>query len=370
MQGMPIFVGVNINYDSCTREELIASHKALLIAYKEQEWKYENLTYKLKELERMIFGRKSERFVPETNPNQMEFEFEETATPKQQDKEETEEVKYTRKKPRKANARRQPLPDHLPREITVIEPEGDLENAERIGVEVTEYLEYTPGSIHVRRIERPKYKITPKGSKTSKIIIADLPERPIPKGILGPTLIAKVFTDKYVDHLPLYRITGRFKRNKIPLARSTLNDAARHSAHLLVPMYEKLEQKILSVSYLGVDESSIPVMAKDHPGSTVKGCMLVQYAPLDHMVLFSYTKTKEKLSLARQLASFRGHLQADGNVSYEGIAKKNGINSATAWYMHAESLKQRWTTIISVPHMYSSRSRISTRSSEISKRKA
>jgi len=47
---------VNINLNTCTREELIE-------AYKEQGWKIEQLTHELNKLKRQIFGVKSERFI-------------------------------------------------------------------------------------------------------------------------------------------------------------------------------------------------------------------------------------------------------------------------------------------------------------------
>jgi transposase len=87
-----------------------------------------------------------------------------------------------------------------------------------IGEEETEVLDYKPGQIHVLRYTRPKYKrVNPDGSV--EILIADLPGRAIQKGVPAAGMISYVITDKYMDHLPLYRQSQRFKREGNTLSR-------------------------------------------------------------------------------------------------------------------------------------------------------
>ncbi len=76
-------------------------------------------------------------------------------------------------------------------------------------------------------------------------------------------------------------------------------------------------------NYLMADESSIPVQHKDHNDSkAIKGCMLVKVAPQECVTVMEYIKTKEKKNLLSSLQSLTGHLQVDGNVSYEELDKK------------------------------------------------
>lgn len=48
-------------------------------------------------------------------------------------------------------------------------------------------------------------------------------ERPLPKAIAGPELLAQIIIDKYVDHLPLYRqmVARRLalKTARLPVSR-------------------------------------------------------------------------------------------------------------------------------------------------------
>lgn len=70
----------------------------------------------------------------------------------------------------------------------------------KIGEEIAEELERIPGKLLVRQYVRPKYA----RPLEEGIVIADLPARPIDKGIAGPGLLAQIIIDKYTDHLPVH----------------------------------------------------------------------------------------------------------------------------------------------------------------------
>lgn len=309
--------------------EIIAINKKLQEENRKQQAENEQLRFELVQLKRMLFGAKSERFIPEVPPEQMRITFSGDEPPAEPSSQEKEQIQYERKKPGKNKPARQPLPEHLERRDTVIEPEGDTSGMKRIGEEVTEELEYEPGQLYVHRIIRPKYADPAK--EDNGILIADLPSRPIDKGIAGPGLLSRVLTDKYLDHLPLYRQAKRFKREEIPLPRSTLGDWVRQAADLLSPLYGKLKERVLAEEYLQVDESGIRVLTKDKPGSSLKGCMLVHHAPKERLCFFKYTRTKEKAKILEELRSYSGFLQVDGNVSYQEMGLRDQVTLLNCW---------------------------------------
>ena len=99
---------------------------------------------------------------------------------------------------------------------TVIEPTEDTTNMVCIGKEITEELDYTPAKLHINRTIRPKY-ITKEDEKgNQKQVIAEL-NRPLPKCIASAALLAMIFTDKFIYHLPLYRILRRIIQMGVPL---------------------------------------------------------------------------------------------------------------------------------------------------------
>jgi transposase len=58
----------------------------------------------------------------------------------------------------------------------------------KIGQEVTEYVEYTPGFLKKIRIVRPKYA---NKNGEGSVAIASLPARALPKSIAGVSLISQ-----------------------------------------------------------------------------------------------------------------------------------------------------------------------------------
>lgn len=87
-----------------------------------------------------------------------------------------------------------------------------------IGKEITEELECEPAKFYIKRYIRYKYA----AKKGEAVTIAELPERVIDKGIPGPSLLAMILADKYLDHLPLYRQKQRFARENIQIPTSTI----------------------------------------------------------------------------------------------------------------------------------------------------
>ena len=148
----------------------------------------------------------------------------------------TEKVEYVRRKSGSSHPGRTKLPEHLPVEVIELHPEGNLEEMTCIGKEITEELDYIPGSYIIRRYIRYKYVSKAQEGK-SPITIAPLPSRLIEKSMVGTGLLASILTDKYVDHLPLYRQLQRFRRENIPIAASTVDGWVRQGLERLEILY-------------------------------------------------------------------------------------------------------------------------------------
>src|SRR5271155_4052594 len=89
---------------------------------------------------------------------------------------------------------------------------------ERIGEDVSEKLDYTPGVFEVERHIRGKWVCR----RCERLIQAPVPPQVIDKGIPTAGLLAQVLIAKYLDHLPLYRQEAIFGRAGFALPRSTL----------------------------------------------------------------------------------------------------------------------------------------------------
>lgn len=280
----------------------------------------EALEQKLQNLLKLINGHKSERYVPANIPPEQLNLF--NQNPQQPEAPEAPEktITYTRK-PKKHPGRNQ-LPEHLPVEEVIIEPEQDISGMTKIGEEISETLHYTPASLVKRRTIRPKYA----KADGSGIVIGKLPTRPLEKAIAEASLLAFILTSKYVDHLPLYRQAKIFARDyRWQPAQSTLGDWVDGCCRLLEPLYNKLKQKLLDDNYIQVDESPIKVLDKDKPGSTHQGYQWVYQNPIKGLALFHYRKGRGMAGPKEMLENYQGYLQCDGYGVYDKIGQKPEI---------------------------------------------
>jgi transposase len=186
--------------------------RALILAQHEQlisrEREIEHLQLLLAKLQRMQFGRKSEKL--ERQIEQLELRLEELESKRSEQEPNTSTpAPVTASSTPITKPTRRALPDHLPRQTRRHEPketvcpecQGELR---KLGEDVSEMLEYVPASFLVIRQVRPKLSCT----KCDCIVQAEAPSRPIARGLAGPGLLAHVLVSKYCDHLPLYRQSG------------------------------------------------------------------------------------------------------------------------------------------------------------------
>lgn len=302
-----------------------ADYKAM---YEELKLKYDALFFEVGQLKKMIFGSKHERFVPASPESQLALDLavDAIATAAQ-----TEEVTVTKTVTKTASKPiihpgRSPLPAHLRREATTLEPDNIPEGSRKIGEEITEELEYEPGELFVKKYIRPKYATPqPAQSLKSEIIIAPMPQRPIEKGIAGPGLLAQIVIDKYADHLPLYRQQQRFARSGVVLSDTTISGWITAVCHLLTPLYNALKLEILNSGYIHADETTIKVLDSSKKGTTHRGYFWVYNNSPGRLVLFDYQDGRSAGAPKEMLETFKGYLQTDGYTVYEDYDNREGI---------------------------------------------
>ena len=287
--------------------------------------KLARIEHELAQLKRLVFGVKSERFEGAAAAGQASlFGGDVPAANVAPHASET----VTRKVPARKPVR-QALPSHLPREVVVIEPEEDTAGLRKIGEEVTETLDYRPAKLVVMRRVRPKY-VDPKAEERG-VVIADLPPRPLEKGMAEAALLAHVAIEKYADHLPIYRQVQRFKRQGITIAESTLGGWIATTADLLTPLYEALKGEVVASGYIQADETPIPVQDQNKKGTTHRGYYWVYHAPAPGLVVMDYQQGRSRAGPAAWLDGYKGALQSDGYRAYEHFDGLPGITGYGGW---------------------------------------
>lgn len=312
--------------------EIIAENKQLVAQISNLKEQHAELQHRYKELIRLIYGSKTERYIPSTEgASQLHlFNQEEQGNSEEQL---TEQISYERKRSTNKHPGRHPIPDHLPVVEQIIEPHVDTEGLVKIGEEITETLDYTPANLIKKRTIRPKYV----KKETEEIHIAALPDRFMGKGIAEPGLLAHLAVSKYVDHLPFYRQAKQFARDfNWQVSRNTLNNWMRYICDRFEPVYESLQQQVLTSTYIQVDESPLKVLERKEqklkgksPPSQKKrmiGYQWVYMSPQHKSVYFEYRKGRGMPGPKETLVNYNGYIQCDGYKVYDKLAsQESGI---------------------------------------------
>jgi transposase len=317
--------------------EAIIAQQQLQIATEQQarisrDSEIEHLKLVIAKLQRMIFGKKSEKVTHEIE--QLELKLEELES------HESEHIAAHPASPTtlRTKSTRRPLPEHLPREVHTHLPTKDACPAcggalHKLGEDVSEILERVPATYKVIRHVRIKMACT----KCDVIVQAPAPSRPIERSIAGPGLLAHVLVSKFADHLPLYRQSEIFAREGIELERSTLADWVGAASHLLAPLVEATRKHVLAATKIHADDTPIPVLA---PGmGKTKTARLWTYVRDDRpagldtppAVWFSYSPDRKGEHPHQHLRDFSGILQADGYAGFHHLYEGGKIHEAACW---------------------------------------
>ena len=157
--------------------------------------------------------------------------------------------------------KRAPLPPQFPRTVIRHEPESTLCacgcQLQRIGEDVSEKLDYTPGVFTVEQHVRGKWACR----QCETLIQAPVPAQVIDKGIPTAGLLAHVMVAKFADHLPLYRQEKIFGRAGLVISRSTLAQWVGQTGVQLQPLVDALREAVLAQDVVHADETPVQMLA-------------------------------------------------------------------------------------------------------------
>ncbi|HEY1870107.1 MAG TPA: IS66 family transposase, partial [Chitinophagaceae bacterium] len=226
---------------------------------------------------------------------------------------------------------RNPLPDQLRREVIELLPRQDVSDLKPVGKQITEVLEYQPGELYVKQFVRPEYIKPSADGLTAKRVIAPLPAMPLEKAIAGASLLTHLLVSKYVDHQPVYRQLGIFKRQNVTISHSTVSGWIKDAVALIEPVYNLHCKEVLNTNYLNADETTIKVLDKDKKGTTHQGYYWVYYDTQRKLALFDYQPGRGAIYPQSMLHNFKGYLQSDGYDGYETFDKVKGVTTLCCW---------------------------------------
>lgn len=308
------------------RESIALMERALAV----RSMEIEQLNLQLSKLRRMQFGQKSEKL--DRQIEQLETRLEDLLA--EEGAAETEAAPDATPPTRK-KAVRKPFPEHLEREVRILEPEdracpecgGELKP---LGEDISEQLDIINSAFRVIRQVRRKQAC----ACCDCIVQAASPSRPIERGIATAGLLAHILVSKYADHQPLYRQAAIYARQGVELDRTTMARGVGACGALVRPLVEALRRYVMMPGKVHADDTPLPVLAPGK-GQTKTG-RLWAYVRDDRAsgsdaapaVWFAYTPNRQGLHPQAHLASFRGILQADAYAGFNAIFTDGSVREA------------------------------------------
>lgn len=227
---------------------------------------------------------------------------------------------------------RKPLPDHLPRNETVLVPPGACSSCggklKQVSEDVTEELDFIPGRFVVNRIVRARMACT----CCETFHQAPLPSRPIERGRPGAGLLAHVLVSKYGDHLPLYRQSQIYAREGVELERSTMADWVGKSTALLEPLADAIGRHVRQSEAIFVDDTPVDLLAPG-AGKTKTARMWIYGrdsrpwgSDTPPAAFYQFSKDRRGSHPQTHLKDYSGYIHADGYAGFNPLYQKADVH--------------------------------------------
>lgn len=165
------------------------------------------------------------------------------------------------------------------------------------------------------------------GKDNQTIIKVDRPKDLLRNSLLTPSLAASIMNAKYVNGLPLYRISQEFLRNDIHISRQVMaNWMIQCADRYLGILYDRLHKEMYRFHVLQADETPVMVTQDGRPANS-KSYMWIYRTGKSYtdtpVILYEYQRTRKSDHPEEFLKDFKGIMVCDGYSAYRKLDRKN-----------------------------------------------
>ncbi|MCA9135748.1 MAG: IS66 family transposase [Planctomycetales bacterium] len=291
----------------------------------QQQQTIEQLREELNLYRKKLFGRSSERHVPDKSQLHL-FDVGEQNGEEQADEPDPPKPPGRRRRKKKSEK----LPQHLRREII----EADVSPKERtcsccgeempiIGTDITERLDLIPAELFVWEIRRHKRACGKCKDSIAQVPAGEEPggpTTPVPGSDYGFGVYTQIITNKFADHLPLYRGEDIFARAGLMIPRNTQFGMLANTSPLFAPLVALMSSRIVSGPVIGVDDTSDRLQDASLPGKMRTARFWLYRGRDDHPYnVFDFTDSRGREGPAVFLKDFHGHAVVDAYGVNNGV---------------------------------------------------
>lgn len=227
-------------------------------------------------------------------------------------------------KPEPQKRGRKPLPAGIPRTRVEYDLPEDQKSCpccshamHRMGENLTEQLHIEIKATVLQNV-RFKYacRHCERNEISTPVVIAPMPAQPLPGSVATASTLAFVLASKFVDGMPLYRLSQSFERAHVSISRGTLGNWVIGSSDLhLERIYEGLKIRLRGQDLIHGDETWVQVLKEKGRHAQSKSYMWGYRSGADSpepIVLFEYQPGRGQIYPQTFLAGYSGLLMTDG----------------------------------------------------------
>lgn len=177
-------------------------------------------------------------------------------------------------------------------------------------------------------------------SKNSQIKRGKAPQPAIQRSIAGPTVLAKIIYDKFVQYLPLYRQVKEWNHYGLLTNDKNLSNwVIRIAEDWLHPIYHRMKELLIKKSILHIDETYAQILNRSDGKSAQSNAYnwvfrsVASQGPT--IVMFHSALSRSREVLKDFVEKFKGTIICDGYSAYAGLPN---VTFANCW-AHA---RRKW----------------------------
>jgi hypothetical protein len=236
--------------------------------------------------------------------------------------------------------------DHLvQRRIEIRDAELERSGAVQIGWEESYKLGYQrPEPVRVT-IARAKYKV-PAAAETSKtlpedatvvehygdrytIITAPLPPLLIRRGVLAPSMLARIIVQKFRFGMPYFRQEEQFEADAIEIDRATMARSVEEVGACLGAIVQACSDDARKHAFcLSTDATGVAIRPEPLPDGRRQACKKAHFFVVladKKYVFFEYQSKHTSAAVCEMFRGFSGYIQADAHAIYDALFRGEAV---------------------------------------------